>query len=215
MIGRRRLLAMSTAAMAAGLIDGIPPAIARYGCSPWQPFNRGMIRQCSAGIRIGGFTAQQECAQWCWAACIQAAFDLAGYEVPQEAIVEKLFGSRFVCQPAIGPQIAGAITGRWTDRRGRRFRARAYVLADLMFGIVNPSALSQASRFLADDVPLINGALGHATLMTSMTWVEDNFGQYQLQEIIVRDPWPGSPNRRHLSAKEYYGSMFLAAVVAG
>lgn len=188
--------------------------MARYRCGPWQHFNRGAIRQCSVGIRIRGFTAHQECAQWCWAACIQAAFDLAGYEVPQEAIVEKLFGSRFVCRPAIGPQIANAINGRWTDRRGRRFRARADVLADLMFGIVNPDALSQASRYLADDIPLINGALGHATLMTAMTWIEDNFRQYQLQEIVVRDPWPGNRNRRRLSVQEFHGSTFLAAVVA-
>ncbi|MDA0784757.1 MAG: hypothetical protein O3B37_00565 [Proteobacteria bacterium] len=132
--------------------------------------------------------------------------------MPQEAIVEKLYGNQFICEPAAGPGIVSAIEGQWQDRNGNEFYASAQVLADLQFGIVNPAALEQASWFLANDTPLINGALGHATLMTAMEWVEDNFGNYQLQNIIVRDPWPGRPNRRRLTDQEFAGSTFLAAV---
>jgi len=182
-------------------------------CSPPQYFNGGLVRQCSVGLRVGRFTARQECDQWCWAACAQAAFDLAGYAIDQEHIVERVFGSHWNCRPNIGPGIAAAIEGEWEDNHGEYFYATTRTLTDLQFGVIDPFALQHAAEFLANDVPLIVGSLGHATLMTAITWLEDNFGQYRLQEIIVRDPWPTRPNRRRLTGREFYGTTYVAAVL--
>lgn len=187
-------------------------AQAEQSCSEWQPYNYGYVRSCTVGVRVNRLRTQA-CDQWCWAACIEAAFRIAGYRVSQERIVEKLYGSQFICRPAIGPGIASAVQGYWVDDRGDEFYADVHVLADLQFGIVDPFALQDASRYLANNIPLINGAVGHATLMTAMSWIEDNFGQYQLQEIIVRDPWPGNQNRRQLTYREFSGTNFLAAVI--
>jgi hypothetical protein len=211
-INRRHFIrALGAAALAGGALPA-GNARAAGSCGGWFPYGAGLAPNCFVGVRVPGISAQQRCDQWCWAACIEAAFSIQGHDLPQEAIVEKLYGSSFVCELAIGPGIVSAVNGRWTDDRGRRFRARAHVLTDLQFGVADPFALQRAIGFLADDVPLINGAVGHATLVTRMDWAEDSFGNSQLTNITVRDPWPGNPNRRSLTGQEVYGTNFLAAV---
>ena len=189
------------------------PAQADQSCGPLVFYNGGLVRECSVGFRVSGVTARQRCDQWCWAACIEAAFGLYGYRVPQETIVAKIFGSRKPCRPSVGPGIARAINGSWNDKKGKKFRAQARVHLDLQFGVSDPFALGNASRYLATNVPVIVGALGHATLMTGMAWLEDNYGRQQLESIVVRDPWPGNKNRRVLTPQELYGTMFMAAVL--
>lgn len=188
-------------------------SFAEYACSNPYPFNGGMVRNCSVGFRIGRITAQQECDQWCWAACIEAAFKLYGYRISQRKIVEKVFGPGLPCRPSIGPQIAAAVEGYWTDSNGSSFYATTRTHTDLQFGIQDPLALQNVSRYLAENTPVIVGALGHATLLTGMSWLEDNFGQWRLTEMIVRDPWPGNLNRRRLTPQEFWGTTYISAVI--
>lgn len=169
-------------------------------------------RQCEVGVPIGRFTARQRCDQWCWAACIEVLFRLHGYNVSQERIVERLYGESRPCSPAVGPGIIGVVNGRWESDDGILFRARAEPLLDMNFGLWRPDAIQIASRELALNNPLINGALGHATLMTAMQWSENIIGRSQLLGITVRDPWSTRQNRRQLSAQEIYGTRFLARV---
>ena len=53
--------------------------------------------------------------------------------------------------------------------------------------------------------------MGHATLLTAMTYSGNGF-LVQLDQLIVRDPWPGNPNRRILTAQEAMNTNFLAKV---
>jgi len=138
---RRVLTSIASGTLLAGFGTALPGlASAGMQCTPWQPFNMGMVRKCTVGVRVPRLRAQQ-CDQWCWAACIEAAFRIGGYRVSQERIVKKIFGSEFVCRPAIGPQIAHAVEGEWTDDRGHDFYAEFNLLADLMFGVVNPRSV--------------------------------------------------------------------------
>lgn len=190
-------------------------AIADYSCGGWRPYAMGAIRECEVGFRIGRITAQQECDQWCWAACIQAAFDLYGHGVEQRDIVEKVFGPSAPCRPSVGPEIAYAVEGRWRDGSGETFWATTRTHTDVHFGVHDPFAIQNASRYLANDIPVIVGALGHATLLTGMQWIEDNFGNWQLMQMTVRDPWPSNLNRRNLSQNEFNNTTYLAAVIVG
>lgn len=204
---RRRALGLLAGGAA---LAGLAPrdAAAEYVCSP---FYANGLRVCEAGVRIQGITARQACETWCWAACIETIFALHGYEMPQERIVEALFG-QLVCAPATGLQIAWTIEGRWQDARGRQFYARPRVLLDAYAGTWSPNLLGQVVGELKAGNPLINGALGHATNITACSYVEDGWGRFELQEVILRDPWPGTPNRRRLTAQEAYGTQFVAAV---
>jgi hypothetical protein len=162
------------------------------------------------GVEIRLATASQRCPEWCWAACIEAIFSFHRHPVSQRRIVEKVFGSD-VCAPAIGPQIVSAINGEWIDDDGDTFEANADVLWDSQFSFGRPDAIIQAARELEADNPLIVGAMGHATMLTSMTY-SGNGMAIQLNELVVRDPWPGNPNRRRLTPQEAVYTQFLAKV---
>ncbi|MEM6475549.1 MAG: papain-like cysteine protease family protein [Pseudomonadota bacterium] len=196
------------AGAAALMVPGSASAALRCTNADW----RG-IQQCEAGIpSLRIIPALQRCPQWCWAACIQMIFAKHRHRVSQEDIVAGLFGD-LRCSPANGPQIARAVNSRrWRDSRGRRFYPKAFPLADFDFGVNNFSAAAQAARYLADGYPLINGAVGHATVMTSMTYLRAPNGQGEVQSIIVRDPWPGAGGRRMLTAREAYGTRLLLAI---
>ena len=201
-------------ALATNLLASFPllpggRARAEIACRPYSP----LMELCTVGVRIGPVpTARQACQNWCWAACVEAIFSLHGFPVYQEEIVQTLYG-QLVCRTATGPNIVNTINSRpWVSRRGDRFRARARPLVDLSFGVQNPRAAAQASQQLAAGKPLINGATGHATVLTAMTYLRDQFGNGQPVELVVRDPWPFAPNRRVLTPSEVHGTFFLASV---
>ena len=201
----RRLFLLSGLAMAV-----TPAASAEYQCSYPDAYGRQI---CTAGIpSLRFYAARQLCDQWCWAACIQMVFATAGRYVSQEAIVLKLFGG-LVCAPASGGRaIIAAINGNWIDDNGYPFSAYSEPLLDLSAGYPNPEAAAAAARELANGYPLINGALGHATVLTAMTYARDAYGNGQPLELTVRDPWPDNPSRRTLSMQEAGSTDFLAAV---
>lgn len=214
-VSRRNFLKRSSAAVVGGAVALVASdsAFTAQTCGNYYYWFGDYLRECAVGFKINGVTARQHCEQWCWAACIEAAFKLYGYQVPQESIVKKLYGSAAICRASAGPGIAYAINGKWKDKKGKKFTARATVHLDQQFGIYDSQALINASRYLAKNVPVIIGALGHATLMTSISWSESGYtGYQQLKEIIVRDPWPSNPNRRVLRAEEFYGTTYMAAV---
>jgi hypothetical protein len=68
-----------------------------------------------------------------------------------------------------------------------------------------------ATQDLSNDMPLIIGTMGHAMVLTSLTYVRDQFGRGDVTAAVVRDPWPGN-GRRVLSAQEWYNTSFLARI---
>ncbi|HEV7658893.1 MAG TPA: hypothetical protein VGO55_03515 [Allosphingosinicella sp.] len=155
-------------------------------------------------------TPAQLCPQWCWAACIEATFGLHNRPVGQQAIVNKLFGGT-PCVPAQSPQIFAAINGGWLDAYGRPFQAMAEVIWDNQAGIAYPNSRSIIVSDLINGFPLINGAVGHATVVTSVQYAP-TFPEPTILGVIVRDPWPMNPNRRALSSQEVAGTGFMARV---
>ena len=205
MMTRRSLVAGVATAIVAKNVD----AFAAVSCGP---FNADDEQRCIAGLQIGSLrTAQQRCQSWCWAACIETIFLLHGFRVRQERIVEKLFGSA-VCEPAVGREIVETITGDWQDDRGREFNADAFPLLDLDYDIQSPTAAEDAAHELANNNPLIAVALGHATVLTALTYLRHRDGSGRPLQVVVRDPYPGSPNPRTLNLREANSTVFLAAV---
>jgi hypothetical protein len=73
--------------------------------------------------------------------------------------------------------------------------------------------VNTAVEDLIDDHPLIIGALGHATVLTAITSEVDTVtSQFEIQQVIVRDPWPGSGGRRLLSPMEWASINFAARI---
>lgn len=170
------------------------------------PPDRWGVQQCTAGIdsRILDVVAadRQYASQWCWAACIEAVFEYYGFDVPQSQIVAETWGS-IVNLPGSPAQILQGLNRDWVDRRGRRFRAQ---------GDSFSANQVTAAQDLANDHPLIIGTLGHAMVLTALTYFRDPYGNGQVTQAIVRDPWPYSPGRRVLSSQEWYNTSFLARI---
>jgi hypothetical protein len=210
-IGRRAFLAGAGAAVAL-------PAEAGLVCTGFTEAGPGGVQRCTVGVpslTVQG--AGQLCRYWCWAACIQSLFATTGFVIAdQQRIVQALFGRRDVCATATGAQIIRLINRDWQADDGRWFRAWAQPLLDLTLGLHNANVAQGVAWDLANGFPLINGALGHATLLTAMTYLTDRTGLSKgILDITVRDPWvpagqPAAP--RSLTAAELHSTFFVAQV---
>jgi hypothetical protein len=178
-------------------------------CGPPMHTPQGPVANCEVGIPIYQ-TPRQQCQQWCWAACCEAIFGLAGFDVPQTRFVQRQFPD-MACRPAQGRQIKDAIDGRWTDRRGRSFRASCNIVIDASAGIRHPNPLALVWDELNAGRALISGSVGHAVLITAMQYTRSRSG-VTTNAVVVRDPWPNNPNRRVYSRQEFYGVNFLATL---
>lgn len=164
------------------------------------------VQACEVGLPVWDIEAKaasttQEQQNWCWAACISGVFAWHGHSVSQSRIVEKIYGSQ-VDKAATGEQIFDAVNGQWYDDEDEAFTGQASPLIDSNFSFANPDAAAAMSIELRDNFPLIVGTQGHATIVTAMSWVNTPAGQ-QITNVVVRDPWPGNPKRRSLSAAEF------------
>ncbi len=159
-----------------------------------QPTPPYWIQQCEVGLpswQAGMVYAPQRMSQWCWAACIHMVFAHYGHRVPMAEIVRQAWG-RVIDMPGHPAQILGSVNRPWRDQRGRAFRA---------FGDVYSANFVTAARDLADGRPLIIGSLGHAMVLTAMTYDRLPNGSGRPLRLIVRDPWPGR-GRRPLAPRE-------------
>jgi hypothetical protein len=190
----RRLLLQSLAA--AGLTKTVS---AKLLCADFPGF-----RRCEAGIDSSGMNtvyAPQQASQWCWAACLQMVFTYWGHPVSQRRIVSETWGG-LVNMPASPIQIIQDLNRSWEDDRGRDFEVA---------GDVFSANAVTAAQDLANDCPLILGSLGHAMVLTSITYQGNAYGQVQILGAKVRDPWPGR-GLRELTLQEYAGAMMLARI---
>lgn len=205
--GRRSFIRGAAGLAAAIAACTTRPAQAVIRCTAYDA--RG-LQLCEAGIdrNLGAVTAKQEHSQWCWAACISAIFAYHGYPLDQDRIVAATYG-RAVNLPAHGRAIARATNRTWRADDGRSFTARCEVLWDTGAFVARPDAAGVAAQELASDFPLIIGALGHAMVLTAMSYVRDARGRGQPTAAIVRDPWPGR-GRRPLTEAEWLQTRFLA-----
>jgi len=162
------------------------------------------VEVCTAGIPSITFKqAYQEMNEWCWAACISMVFEFYHHPVDQRRIVKETWG--VVTDMPVAPEsILRDLNREWKDESGKRFVCHGDMLS------VN---LNTAIKDLQDGHPLIIGALGHATVLTAMTAAVDTVTtQYVIQQVIVRDPWPGDGGKRQLTPMEWASINFAARI---
>jgi len=167
------------------------------------------VRMCEAGIR--SYVASQTInsyqykSQWCWAACISMIFKYYDHPVSQSKIVRRVFGTSMANMPAMPEQILEALNVEWEDDHGDTFTPEGDYI---MTHDINKNTIL-ASQLLADDTPIIIGSLGHATVLTAMSWAEDVYGRYIVNSLTVRDPMQG---KRIYSPREAAFANFMAVV---
>lgn len=205
----RRRFILSATSCAAVSLAAESPAQTEQCAQVFHP-QFGQVVQCAVGLRLNR-TPPQQCQNWCWAACCEAIFGMSGYRVDQLDFVRKVFGGNLTCSTATGPMIKYAIDGAWRDAAGHRFNAHCGIVMDTHMGVFHPQPLSVVWDELNAGRGLITGTLGHAVVITAMEYVRTPMGP-QITAVIVRDPWPYSPNRRVMSPQEFYNVSFLATL---
>jgi len=205
MLGRRKLV---TGALAAAFL---PKAAGAVVCNDWMAGAYVSARTCRVGLsRVIPF-AEQKREQWCWAASISGLFRQHGYVVSQQRIVTAIYGDNFNL-PAWGPQIAAATSRQWTTDDGHKtFEAECEVLMDADYLFFQSDAVQQAAQELDDGNPLVIGCISHAMVLTGMSYTGFSNGQFRIDSVTVRDPWPGR-GKRLLFPNEWQGTRFLARV---
>jgi len=172
--------------------------------STMTPMGVQPIEVCTAGISSITFKqAFQQQNEWCWAACISMVFEYYHHSVDQQRIVKETWGT-VADMPGEPSDILRDLNKRWTDDAGHAFQCQGDVVS------VN---VNTAIQDLIDNHPLIIGAMGHAIVLTAVvSEVDTATSQYEIQQVIVRDPWPGSGGRRLLSPMEWASINFAARI---
>jgi hypothetical protein len=199
---------LRTALAGAGLLAASRTLFGAKQCgtavSTMTPMGPQPIEVCTAGISSITFKqAFQQQNEWCWAACISMVFEYYQHSVDQQRIVKETWGT-VADMPGMPRDILRDLNKRWTDDAGKAFQCQGDVFS------VN---VDTAVQDLIDDHPLIIGAMGHATVLTAIiSQVDTATSRYEIQQVIVRDPWPGSGGRRPLSPMEWRGINFAARI---
>ncbi|MEC4819597.1 MAG: papain-like cysteine protease family protein [Scytonema sp. PMC 1069.18] len=151
---------------------------------------------------------RQRQSNWCWAAAVQMVLNYHGLYVTQEQVVAKIFGE-LINKPGAPENILGALSGWAPDTRGR-------------FSNIYASALPLRGSDLVHDLnrrwPLIVGLkqpgnVGHAYVLTGVTYKVGRNGQLIFRSVILRDPWPRSQSRIEMGWADFESRLTFAARV--
>lgn len=201
-LSRRQVLSLSAAALAGAV--GLPAGVAQAAQRCTLVAMDGTLG-CEVGIPSGYLNplyAPQASSQWCWAASIAMVFAYAGHPVSQARIVAETFG-QIADLPASPGAILAALNRPWVDDLGRGF----WVAGDAL-----SANLLSAIQDLGGGLPLIVGTLGHAMVLTAMAYrTHPSNPVVAIDNITVRDPWPGQ-GLRVLTSQEAFQISFLARI---
>ncbi|MBU0943267.1 MAG: hypothetical protein KJ804_21225 [Proteobacteria bacterium] len=201
---RRDFIKISSSTVGLSLLSLSSSAQALLNCSPFDALGR---QQCEAGIdsllaaQTSSITGGQYVSRWCWVACIEMVFGYHGLNLSQEQIVQNAWGNieRMPGQPR---DIVTGLSRNWRDSSRVRF---------FVSGESYPPNPITVSQDLSRNFPLIIGNMGHTMVVTAMKYELDKWGNGQVKEAAVRDPWPGE-GRRTLSAQEWLGTSFVTCL---
>ena len=164
----------------------------------------------NAGVYTVNFsTAKQKESFWCWAACIEMVLKYHGMDVSQESMVQKIYGS-LVDKTGDPMQILQALTGTGPNAQG----GTSQVYAEGYTGLYQ-----YFIQDLINGYPLIVGLnygteIGHAVVLTAVSFTTDVFGQYYPMSVVIRDPWPGNIDRQEILFFTFMSGCFFSARVA-
>jgi hypothetical protein len=144
---------------------------------------------------------RQNCPLWCWAASAAMIFASNGRPLQgQEVIIDRVFRGNRVCTTGMPSTISQLLSAGWVDSAGRPFQSRLVANYDIFSGIVamNNAIIVQE---LSQNRPLLYCNKHHAMVVVSVDYFETPMGP-NVQQVMVMDPWPGSPAFHPLSQAE-------------
>ncbi len=142
--------------------------------------------------------AEQKQSQWCWAASIQMLLNWHGVVISQREIVARSYGGA-VNAPASVALMASNLNNVSIDNSGKLYAVRSTLLTNPLF---IRSALLES---LSHGIPIIVFYDGHAVLCTAIDVEPLAYGNFVINGITVRDPWPDQWAKANFGKKTYLG----------
>jgi len=164
----------------------------------------------NAGVYTVNFnTAKQKGEFWCWAACIEMVLKYHGVDVSQESMVQKIHSS-LADKTAQPMEILQALIGTGPNTTGGTSQIYAEGYNGLYQNFVQD---------LINGYPLIVGLnygteIGHAVVLTAVSFSTDMFGQFYPMTVVIRDPWPDNLDRQEIPFSMFMAGCFFSARVA-
>ena len=200
---RRSFLKVGSGSLALGAVGAVGVVGASSSASALINYNPSDYQGINIDNRLTFINARdQRNTQWCWASCISMVFLYYGLNVSQETIVEQIWGG-LVDNTGTPHQILTKLNHPWLDPIGHRF----YVTGDSY-----SANHKMAAHDLSNDMPLIIGTMGHTMVLTSLVYVQGEYGRGEVIDAIVYDPWEDR-GRRSLSEQEWYSADFLTRMM--
>lgn len=185
----------------------------------WDCSTQGFIETCNLvldpkDISVSAKAAAnpQQQANWCWLASIEMAFRYHGYAVPQQKLLDQLWGS-IEDMPGRPEQIIGATNRVYVDDNAKRFRAES----------AESASWYAAAGSLAQNIPVLvgynqPGGTGHMTMVVGIQVqaLYNNANQIidtRISDVLLWDPWPGV-GLRSMTQAEFDNTSILVAVKA-
>lgn len=166
--------------------------------------------------QLAQVVTQQQCEEWCWAACISMLFDFYGHPLTQAEIVQATYGN-VICLPAGSSTTIGRDLSRtYVDDRGVPFSSQVVAAYDFLNGI-NTFDNRLIINELNTNNPMLYANTQHAMVMFAASYFATD-AEPNIQSVQVVDPWPFSPRFHPLSPAEMVpahlgGAMtFLASI---
>jgi hypothetical protein len=171
------------------------------GCIPNPGPAGSNISTAQVNIQqLAQVVTQQQCEEWCWAACMSMLFDFYGHPLSQPEIVLATYG-KVVCLPAGSTTTIGRDLSRnYIDDRGILFGSRVISAYDVFNGI-NTFTNQTIVDALNSNNPLLYCNTHHAMILYSVSYVPTPTGP-NIQLVQVIDPWPFNPRSHALTASE-------------
>lgn len=184
-------------------------ASAQLQCGPEDAAG---TRRCVAGLApdlVRQMQATQLKSQWCWAASLQMIFARYGYAVPQEEIVERLYGGAHDL-PVRTSDVTPLVARDWFDLGGKGFSARVVPHAVMHPTLTGHRRILQA---LADQHPLLLVTGRHVVVLVALQFEQVRQGAgLRITGGQVIDPTPGQ-GVRMLTRDETHPALLAQVMV--
>lgn len=148
---------------------------------------------------------KQNCQLWCWAASSSMIFASHGHQVPQQQIVQKLFGAT-VCASSgmhpLGPTgtITATLSSPWMNISGTTFSPHIVAAYDA-YRSINAINNNFIINELTQSRPLLYCNRTHAMVVVAIEYIATPMGPNPTAVGVI-DPYPGSPDFHLLSGPE-------------
>lgn len=155
-------------------------------------------------LAMPGTWGRQNMSNWCWAAVLQSILRFHGVSITQEDIVHRAYGG-FIDRPANDAEITNTVNNwAFVDSAGLAWMLNAQPQSEVtVTSVLEDLHFNQPVLVGLSGPPGETGAVGHAYVLSAISYRLDANGFVFPQDVQLRDPWPDNPSEIEMPWSEF------------